>query len=306
MPPKVARLVPVKKPEKKKDAESSKSEDHKCVMCEAAMTSKQALQDHFRLHANGTIDMKGKYLKPEDDPTSKQTPNKSEAPLVKKLPNQQSSSKISCDVCTESFDTVTVAIQHKFRKHPNSNVKYFCGFCGKQFPLEICKINHIKSDHKTDKRTNKLYKCKDCSAEFFTVDAIKYHIRSSHQRVTALINPMATLGPSKKIKMNISGEPSSVYYCHLCGQEYMVKFNLQKHLEANHSAKVIMKFTLLYYSSYSFWFQERSAPPETLIKCKLCDAIFYNKKAWESHNLLHTPDDLYIKTEEDRKLAVAR
>ena len=238
MPPKVARLVPVKKPEKKKETES-KSEDHKCVMCEASMTSKQALQDHFRLHANGTIDMKGKYLKPEDDPNSKQTPNKSDPPPLKNVPQQQNTSKISCDVCVESFDTVTMAIQHKFRKHPNSNVKYFCGFCGKQYPLEICKINHIKSDHKTDRRTNKLYKCKDCSAEFFTVDAIKYHIRSSHQRVTALINPMATLGPSKKIKMNISGEPSSVYYCHLCGQEYMVKFNLQKHLEANHSTKVL-------------------------------------------------------------------
>ena len=102
MPPKVARLVPVKKPEKKKEAES-KSEDHKCVMCEASMTSKQALQDHFRLHANGTIDMKGKYLRPEDDPNSKQTPNKSDPPPIKNVPNQQSTSKISCDVCVESF-----------------------------------------------------------------------------------------------------------------------------------------------------------------------------------------------------------
>ena len=150
-------------------------------------------------------------------------------------------------------------------------------------------------------------------------------------------------GPSKKIKMNISGEPSSVYYCHLCGQEYMVKFNLQKHLEANHSVQVIsdsnlslicffMKSLKLISSLSDYisihncstyivlctmlvWFlspllivdlQERTAPPESLIKCKLCDAIFYNKKAWESHNLLHSPDDLYIKTEADRKLAVAR
>ena len=43
-----------------------------------------------------------------------------------------------------------------------------------------------------------------------------------------------------------------------------------------------------------------------MIKCKLCDAIFYNKKAYESHNLLHSPEDLYIKSEEDRKLAVLR
>ena len=34
---------------------------------------------------------------------------------------------ISCDVCMERLETVTLAIQHKFKKHPNSNVKYFCG-----------------------------------------------------------------------------------------------------------------------------------------------------------------------------------
>ena len=154
--------------------------------------------------------------------------------------------------------------------------------------VEICKTNHIKTDHRTEKRSSKLYKCKDCTAEFFTVEAIKYHIKSSHQRVTALINPVATLGPSKKIKMNISGERSSVYYCHLCGQEYMVKFNLQKHLETYHTGL------------------ERNKPAEQLIKCKLCEAIFYNKLAWQSHNLLHTPSDLYLNSEADRKLAVTR
>ena len=88
--------------------------------------------------------------------------------------------------------------------------------------------------------------------------------------------------------MNISGEASSVFYCHLCGQEYMVKFNLQKHLEASHTA------------------EERNGPAEQLIKCKLCEAMFYNKKAWDSHNLLHSPADLYINSEADRKLAVVR
>ena len=223
MPAKVARLVAAQKPEKKDEAEG-KSESHKCVMCEASMASKQALQDHFRLHANGTIDMKGKYRdgEPESEQNNKQTPNKSNLlpvknvpsnlfpvknvpnnllpvknvpsnlhPVknvpsnlhpVKNVPNQKSTSKISCDVCAESFDTVTM----------------------------------------------------DCTAEFFTVEAIKYRIRSSHQRVTALINPMATLGPSKKIKMNISGEASSVYCCHLADHENNVKFNQQKHLEAQH------------------------------------------------------------------------
>ena len=256
----------------------SGGESHKCVMCGLVLPSKSDLQDHFRLHANGTIDMKGRV---KEDPNKKVE----EVRVVRQAGCKQ---WISCDVCLERFETVTLAIQHKFKKHPNSNVKYFCGFCGKQYPLEICKTNHIKADHSTEKRSNKLYRCKDCTAEFFTVEAIKYHIRSTHQRVTALINPVATLGPSKKIKMNISGEPSSVYYCHLCGQEYMVKFNLQKHLETNHSSL------------------ERKNPPEQLIKCKLCEAIFYNQRAWQSHNLLHTPNDLYLHSEADRKLAVTR
>eukprot|EP00090_Calanus_glacialis_P006176 TRINITY_DN14846_c0_g1_i1.p1 TRINITY_DN14846_c0_g1~~TRINITY_DN14846_c0_g1_i1.p1 ORF type:complete len:379 (-),score=123.21 TRINITY_DN14846_c0_g1_i1:63-1199(-) len=279
MPPKVVKkLVP------QNVLTESKQSSHKCVMCEANLSSKAELQAHFRLHANGEIDMKGRCTKsleatkPEHNVSSKVAPTAGAKEIV----------WISCDVCQESFETVTLAIQHKFRKHPNSNKKYYCGFCGRQYPLEICRENHIKSDHKKDTRGKQIYKCKDCTAEFFTVDAIKYHIRSSHQRVTALINPTATFGPSKKIKMNISGEPNSVFYCHLCGHEYMVKFNLQKHLEANHTA------------------EERNGPPEQLIKCKLCEAMFYNKKAWDSHNLLHTPNDLYINNEADRKLAVAR
>ena len=33
---------------------------HKCVMCEARLATKEELQEHFRLHANSKIDMKGR------------------------------------------------------------------------------------------------------------------------------------------------------------------------------------------------------------------------------------------------------
>jgi len=287
MPPKIVKkLVPQNVLTESKQVTSQEPSSHKCVMCEANLGSKAELQAHFRLHANGEIDMKGRCTKTLAATKPEHKDSQVNTTAVKG--KEKEIVWISCDVCQESFETVTLAIQHKFRKHPNSNKKYYCGFCGRQYPLEICRENHIKSDHKKETRGSKIYKCKDCAAEFFTLDAIKYHIRSSHQRVTALINPTATFGPSKKIKMNISGEPNSVFYCHLCGHEYMVKFNLQQHLEANHTV------------------EERNGPPEQLIKCKLCEAMFYNKKAWDSHNLLHTPNDLYINSEADRKLAVAR
>ena len=51
---------------------------------------------------------------------------------------------------------------------------------------------------------------------------------------------------------------------------------------------------------------ERAAPPEQLVKCKLCEAVFYNTRAYDAHNLLHSPKDLYVGSEAERKLAVLR
>jgi len=37
-----------------------------------------------------------------------------------------------------------------------------------------------------------------------------------------------------------------------------------------------------------------------LIKCTTCDALFYNKRAYDNHNMYHRPDDLYVTSEEQR------
>ena len=39
--------------------------------------------------------------------------------------------------------------------------------------------------------------------------------------------------PSMKIDVSQSGEMRSCYYCHLCGTEYTVKYNLVRHLAAH-------------------------------------------------------------------------
>ena len=53
-------------------------------------------------------------------------------------------------------------------------------------------------------------------------------------RVVKLIKAIETPPPSRKIKCNNAKEPQSVYYCHLCGSEYIMKYNLEVHLERQH------------------------------------------------------------------------
>lgn len=49
------------------------------------------------------------------------------------------------------------------------------------------------------------------------------------------MDPIKTPAPSMKIVVNNAGEANSVYYCHLCGCEYQIKYNLQKHLATKHT-----------------------------------------------------------------------
>merc|ERR1719347_2557186 len=106
--------------------EEVKRSSHKCVMCGAEMVSKPDLQEHFRRHANGEIDMKGRpkgHLKSSAKPTEVKTDPESTS-------TEKTSPVIQCDTCTEVFDNLTAAIQHKFKKHPGSQKKYYCQHCG--------------------------------------------------------------------------------------------------------------------------------------------------------------------------------
>ncbi|GLH12895.1 Uncharacterized protein GBIM_17553 [Gryllus bimaculatus] len=268
------------------------AEKHVCVLCNTKLDSKEALQEHFRKHANKEIDSKGRPWKPATSTTKSNPP---EIPIERNGSNNSTkndkttsdkASDIVCDVCGQEFDSVTIAIQHKFRKHPESAAKHFCPYCGMQFPLKINRDKHLSEHPKST--PSKLFPCSDCGVVFYNEEAQSYHSKSTHKRIVALFKPVATPPPSKKIKLNNAGEAQSVYYCHLCGFEYIVKFNLQKHLERQHTE------------------EERNRVPDDLIKCTTCDALFYRKKAYDNHNMYHKPDDLYVTSEEQRLQTVTR
>ncbi|XP_049857548.1 PR domain zinc finger protein 5-like [Schistocerca gregaria] len=265
-------------------SQQSEAKKHVCVLCNTKLDTKEELQEHFRKHANKEIDNRGrpcKQLQPAAKTTKQPVPNRASATKP-----SGKSDEIICDVCGQEFENVTIAIQHKFRKHPESAAKHFCPYCGMQFPLKINRDKHL-SDH-PDKKPEKMFPCEDCGVVFYNEEAQSYHVKSTHKRIVAFFQPVATPPPSKKIKLNNAGEAQSVYYCHLCGFEYIMKFNLQKHLERQHSEA------------------ERNSVPEDLIKCTTCDALFYCKKAYDNHNMYHKPGDLYVTSEEQRLQTVSR
>ncbi|KAL2734822.1 zinc finger and BTB domain-containing protein 16-A-like [Vespula maculifrons] len=238
---------------------------HKCVLCDSKLDSKEGLQEHFRKHANKEIDTRGRPVRNSKNADTK------------------------CDVCGQSFDSVTATIRHKFKVHSNSSTKFYCHYCGMQFPLKTHRDNHQASHDSIegeDKDQHK--KCEDCDVIFYNKKALDYHYRSIHKRMVHLYQPIATPPPSNKIKVNSMNDALSVYYCHLCGVEYIVKFNLQQHLERAHTQ------------------EEREAVPEDLIKCTVCAALFCSKKAYDVHNSYHQPDDLYVTSEEQRLQTVTK
>ncbi|KAK6637975.1 hypothetical protein RUM44_008399 [Polyplax serrata] len=253
---------------------------HKCVLCNAALESKEALQEHFRKHANKEVDNRGV---PAKSKISTKKVFKKELPDIKK----EKIGTITCDVCGQEFTNNSVAIQHKFKKHPDVTCKHICPYCGMQFTIKALFDNHVGT-HMSDGRDKRSVLCDECGAQFYFQEAKDYHYKSTHKRVKTLFQPVPTPPPSKKIKMDNAGEIQSVYYCHLCGSEYIIKFNLQKHLEKAHTE------------------HERSTLPSDLIRCTTCDALFYNQKAYETHNLSHKPHDLYVTSEQQRLQTVSR
>ncbi|XP_023336913.1 insulinoma-associated protein 1a [Eurytemora carolleeae] len=159
-------------PVAKKPVKDNQNTDvHKCVLCETVLSSKLDLQEHFRKHGNGSIDSKGR-------PVTNKTPPPNPVSSTVKSKNVTT---VHCDVCTAQFETVTQAIHHKYKQHPNSQLNHFCKFCGKQFPLEVCKDMHIRAEHSTTQKSNKIYKCRLCSVDFYSAKAVQAHVQSSHK-----------------------------------------------------------------------------------------------------------------------------
>ncbi|XP_032677814.1 zinc finger protein 384-like [Odontomachus brunneus] len=237
----------------------SAPDQHICVLCNAKFKSKSVLQEHFRKHGK-ELDLQGRPLNRDDMTYITQ-----------------------CDICLITFNKTSTAINHRFKVHPNAPIKFYCHYCGKLFPVKTHRDNHqLSHDISESERKEDHRKCKECNVLFYNEKALKYHYRCVHQTMAHLLQPLTTSPPNNKVKINSMNNMINMYYCHLCGIEYLRKYNLQRHLKRIHM-------------------QNDDVPlPADVIKCTVCSAVFCNRKAYAVHNRYHNPSDLYIIAEEQK------
>ncbi|KAK8749991.1 hypothetical protein OTU49_015171, partial [Cherax quadricarinatus] len=158
---------------------------HKCVFCNQQFFTKLDLQNHFRRHANGEIDIKGqpKVQQSTNEKLDVRDDNKSLEATDDRGSGSATNSKKGhtavCDVCGENFHTVSLAISHKFRKHPESVIKHYCPHCGMMFPIKLNRDKHLLTHPGTAPK--QLFPCLTCGVAFYNQRARKFHMTSAHK-----------------------------------------------------------------------------------------------------------------------------
>ncbi|XP_063383826.1 uncharacterized protein LOC134670079 isoform X2 [Cydia fagiglandana] len=242
------------------------AEEFNCILCKETFDNKDELQIHFRKHGdpkfNESIKIKSRV--------------QNETPFANEKSND-ASEMVNCDVCDEVFPTISKAITHKHKVHPEHDAKYFCPWCGKLFTMKHLYNKHLHTNHDaTDEvpgSKDSHFHCDSCCVYFVVPSAMVYHNKFFHRQDSDL----PIIGHSKKQKM-VNQDLLPVYYCSFCGEEYINKVNLHKHMCDDHG--------------------EENQRPTDVLRCPLCEAVFYHLDAYELHLTFHSSEDLYSETNE--------
>ncbi|XP_042234476.1 MDS1 and EVI1 complex locus protein EVI1-A-like isoform X4 [Homarus americanus] len=150
-------------------------------------------------HANGEIDIKGfpQILQKTPEKLEDKSDEKSAKDIgTNSTGTGKKGDNAVCDVCGEAFRTVSLAISHKFRKHPESVIKHYCPHCGMMFPIKLNRDKHLLTHPGTAPK--QLYPCLTCGVAFYNQRARKFHMDSAHKGEVVQCNLCSALFYSKR------------------------------------------------------------------------------------------------------------
>ncbi|KAJ0176537.1 hypothetical protein K1T71_007716 [Dendrolimus kikuchii] len=234
-------------------------EEFNCIFCKEVFNNKEDLQTHFRKHGDPNFNQNHNKSRPQGEATSSKKTNEPE--------------EVGCDVCSEVFPTISKAITHKHKMHPDHDTKYFCSWCGKLFTLKHLYTKHLQANHENaEKNEHVILHCDCCNVDFYGYAALLSHNKFFHRQ-----DDLPMVGQSKKLKL-CETIVLQICYCSFCGEEYDNKINLHKHIKDDHG--------------------DENQSPDDVLRCPLCDAIFFHLDAYEVHLTFHTVQDMYTEKNE--------
>ncbi|KAF4531747.1 hypothetical protein B566_EDAN014487 [Ephemera danica] len=238
-----------------------------CKKCNLKFRRRTALINHLRLvhdkyynrygvEEEGEIILGGpaktKFIKPQTPviseqkrpPAPEETPSqtKNESPMLKR-------GRLHCEVCAPSMT------QHELRTHIASDHRYRCPFCALTFWWKTNLESHLKQLHNskdtcptcltvaTEEKLRqhilqqhtprKLYVCKVCDAEHFTVKDLNehdiVHANNNKQKFKCDLCHRSFY-TRDRLRGHLLRHLHGSFCCYLCGQQCQTQDELQKHL----------------------------------------------------------------------------
>ena len=143
--------------------------------------------------------------------------------------------RFECTICMSSYGSSQALKVHHKSKHLETDSKFSCQDCGKQYTTENGLVAHVKRVHKGIK-----YKCNQCDKEFTTSSNRSLHIRSYHEHVKyecSMCDHQAT-SKGNLISHKKSVHDSVKYLCNICDDKLTSKHGLRYHIELKHKGIV--------------------------------------------------------------------
>ncbi len=241
---------------------------HKCIYCPSKFTLKQTLEIHERTHTgenlfscgfcNKTFSRKDNLAKHVEIHTQRKVfecPLKcglflsTKSHLARHMKSNHEQNKLLCPLCPQSFNENRYLKAHIVKNHHGYTKlkskcerrllqKFRCTLCNKLLAGKMSLKNHQIAVHRI---TLTKETCRFCNKSFPAKSYLKKHLSETHGNVN-LSCPLCTQHFKKKYSLHshikFIHENSGGFRCHLCGNTYILRGNLNFHMKRKHGGQM--------------------------------------------------------------------
>ena len=191
-----------------KESPASTNKMYKCERCDKPFSQSYFLKHHIRIQEC------------KNQGNKKEVNKVHEVAIKNEEVSSSTSKKYKCDSCDKTFNNSYIFRLHLKTVHETQQKLYNCDFCDLSYRSRPCLIVHRNKVHKNEiklkpkiitesKRENVVYNCELCGKTF------NRNVLKQHKCGTAILPPI----------------------CHLCGNSFKKKRNLEQHIHTVHEGK---------------------------------------------------------------------